>query len=410
MSLDWLKPSTASKHARKNKSLKKKTSLEWLSEKLHPTKPPKKPSMTSKHTRKNKSLKKKTSLEWLSEKLIPSKANRVHIAPEAELTPSTRRDGTKTYTYDSVRLDSGPNNTVVTKEGVEPVCRIDMSDFEYHVFLSHLQELKLADDSAGADVRRLAQDMVTLRVFDRMDAAMSFCHILDATSVHTGYVVESNIRMLDTGISVGGEMIAQCAANQAKLKQYIDCVNNSWLQTLLERGQAPPPPENVVSIKENRRISHMFTITRLKTWLRHKKWKRKWSLLACDRYPVLIFLFVCTASKRQRRVSLLRDQILTRMQPGNEGLGASQPAAIPSASHSTGQEMENAETGGDDEKQANSSRLKYSPVIYPSADSRRRSSSMLTAEQIKVIEAYIEQYLGYVSEDEDEDEDEDDDM
>jgi hypothetical protein len=35
--------------------------------------------------------------------------------------------------------------------------------------------------------------------------------------------------MLGTGISVSREMIAQCTADQVKLIQYINCVNDSWL-------------------------------------------------------------------------------------------------------------------------------------------------------------------------------------
>jgi hypothetical protein len=122
----------------------------------------------------------------------------------------------------------------------------------------------------------------------------------------------------------------------------------------------PFHPQKKVSVKEQRpmSMSHMFSIAQLKRWVHCKKRKHKWRLLACDLNAVLISYI------RQRRVGLLRDQILTRMQPGNEGGEAAQPAGTPSASGSTGQEVEHSKTGGDDwEIEANSSRLKHTPVI-----------------------------------------------
>jgi uncharacterized protein (DUF1786 family) len=74
---------------------------------------------------------------------------------------------------------------VATIEGVETaVCKIDMSDFDFNVFRCHLQEFKLALLTVLVLTTGTGHGN-SQRVFDRMDASVSFCYILDATSMHT---------------------------------------------------------------------------------------------------------------------------------------------------------------------------------------------------------------------------------
>jgi hypothetical protein len=73
---------------------------------------------------------------------------------------------------------------VATIEGVETYCKIDMSDFEVNVFRCHLHELKLALLTVLVLTTGTGHGN-SQRVFDRMDAAVSFCNIPDATSMQT---------------------------------------------------------------------------------------------------------------------------------------------------------------------------------------------------------------------------------
>lgn len=363
-------------------------------------------------------MKKKTSIEWLSEKISGSKGKNsetsitersVSQSSKSRADTSTTPTTTTTSTRTSIEIDLpnvrksgvgdvGEWNTFIKSQGIikEEIKTeyLYLEEFEYRVFRSHFETLKRSPESDGVEVEALASDMTAHAMFKDKSEAIEFCKNLDEVSgPSSGQILLQYVTLLDADIVVKDDRSQVLQQRQLKLRKYIRSINEREIQGLLNsvlaetahaesmspdagppRSEGAPPPSS-----DHKPIS-MFTIANVKRLFRRRRIKTH--------------MEKAKMTKRQRRISVVRDEILKGIVEG--------------AKEENDSDQENDFDDYDapyvGRQDSFFSRLKFAPVKYagPSTD-RRRRSSVLTAEQLKVIESYIDQNLGYASDD-DEDE------
>jgi hypothetical protein len=222
---------------------------------------------------RNKTLKKKNSLEWLKEKISLSKPKSSKVTPTVETTITSRLrsqihestpkaemeefsrrqthvsalggEDVKSKRHSGVTLrpsgisDIGEWNNFTKKQGIvkeeKHVEYLSLENFEYRVFRNHLEKLMMYPDDMGVEVKRLAEDMVDHKIFSTIDDAVSFCHILDASSVQSGFVEENNIGLLGRDVLVMCDESRQQQENQYTLRTYIRAINEHGIQKAISR-------------------------------------------------------------------------------------------------------------------------------------------------------------------------------
>ena len=272
-------------------------------------------------TQNPKALKKKTSLEWLTEKFAPKKnkgvrTSNVATAKKKKTSHSVTEPCVK-IPGDAIATDEGLTSPVATSTGCtrqsqigdvgewnnflksegivkaeRKVERLDLEDFEYRVFHSHLLSMASAVNPDGVDVDTLAVDIVKYGTIKDLEEAKQFCLQLDENAPATGVVVEKNIALLGNDILVNDDNTQAIHERQLKLRYYIRAVNEQEIQALLNKSSKLFPRNAVDDNARTRRTSLFFTVAHIKKIITGRRNAKISQQKQCK---VIVFCGACSA-------------------------------------------------------------------------------------------------------------------